>query len=96
MNKPQKLAAKYCANWKEGICSGIDFKADGTLFRFRNEGSDCVLKTCQRCSYFESAVLPMRKREWKNPTEARQFDEGIDHYFRLHIPGLKRGRRTRV
>jgi hypothetical protein len=96
MSTPITLAAKYCANWQQdGVCSGLDFRNDGTLFRFRNEGCQCgcLLKAKERCSYFESAVLPMGdSEEWrkKYPAEARVFQEGADRYMRRHsgIAGL--------
>jgi len=93
MSTPIALAKKYCVNWQDGLCSGIDFHKDGSPFRFRSEGAQCLLKANQRCSYFETAVLPMGdSEEWqkKYPGDAKAFAEGADRYFRRHsgIAGL--------
>jgi len=95
---PIWIAKNHCANYQEGICSGIDFGPKGELFRFRAEGSRCLLSSRERCSYFETAVLPIgANQEWqkKYPGEARQFEEGADQYLRAHsgIPGLAPRRR---
>src|SRR5262245_20874547 len=58
------------------------------MFRFRNEGCKCLLSTDERCSYLETAILPMKTDEWKNPSEARRFAELTDQYRRAHISGL--------
>ena len=94
LSRRTRLAGKYCSNWQQdGVCSGLDLADDGTLFRFRNEGCQCVLRIKERCSYFESAVLPIGdNEEWrkKNPGEARELEEGRDRYMRrcIGIPGL--------
>lgn len=98
MSTPLVIARLHCANFHDGICSGIDFGKDGSMFMFRNEGSPCLLKTKKPCSYFETAVLPIGKnQEWAkaHPGEARAFEEGVDQYQRLHsgIPGLSSRRR---
>ena len=93
MNSPLSIARKYCANFDESGCSGIDFEPDGKLVRFRSEGSRCLLAQNQPCSYFETAVLPTgESEEWKkaDPGRAAEFAEGEDLYKRRHlgIPGL--------
>jgi hypothetical protein len=95
---PLGIAREHCANWHEGICSGIDFRRDGSMFMFRDGGKPCLLNERKRCSYFESAVLPIgKKEEWakRYPGEARAFEEGADQYTRQHsgIPGLSPRRR---
>lgn len=93
MSNPQTIARLYCLNWQgEGDCSGIDFQFDGSLVRFRPEGCQCLLKTKERCAYFEKVVLPQSKG-WQdaNPGPAREFGEARDQYFRMHsgISGLR-------
>jgi|SRR6516162_4389863 hypothetical protein len=90
---PIDIAEKYCANWQDGICSGIGFRADGSFYRFRSEGCKCLLRDNLRCSYLESSVLLQGKnKEWiqGNPGEAKKFEDGIDRYWRRHsgIAGL--------
>jgi hypothetical protein len=88
---PLGIAQNHCANWDGGLCTGIDFRADGSMFRFRPEGRRCLLSSHERCSYFETAVLPIgASKEWqqKYPREAAQFEEGA-HFYRVHfgMPG---------
>jgi hypothetical protein len=95
VSTPIRIARKHCANWQDGICGGIDFGPKGELLRFRPEGRQCLLSSRERCSYFETAVLPMRSQDWKNPSEGREFEEGADQYLRIHsgITGLAPRRR---
>src|SRR5438552_10023488 len=88
MTTPMQIARNHCANWHEdGICSGIDFRESGSLFRFRKEGCACLLKTRERCRYLEEGVFLMGKNEeWakRYPAQARAFEEAVDRYMRRH------------
>jgi hypothetical protein len=85
MITPTTLARAYCANFHDNGCSGIDIGPAGELIRFRDEGCKCLLLDNQRCSYFETAVLPQgANTEWigAHPKEAAEFAEGAHEYRR--------------
>ena len=58
---PLQAAKTHCCNYlPNGSCSGIAFRDDLSMYRFRKEGLPCVFlqRRCQACSYFEETVLP--------------------------------------
>lgn len=77
-------------------CSGIDFKPDGSLVRFREEGSTCLLKTRERCRYFEEAILPMRTRkEWPSEGVRKEFQLGAALYDREYVAKIAQRKRRK-
>jgi hypothetical protein len=81
------LAKNHCANWLiDGACNGVDFKRPALKqIRFLPEGTRCLLALGKRCSYFETAVMPMKDWEWKDAEEGRKFKEGVNRYIRMHL-----------
>ena len=80
------LAHKHCSNFSDGQCAGVDFRKNGSLFRFRKEGERCLLKDGRRCSFFETAVLPIRSRkEWPDEEVRKGFLVGAAQYDRDFI-----------
>ena len=58
---PLQAAKTHCANYQpDGSCLGIAFSDTLSMYRFRREGSKCVLhdSPCPACPYFEEIVLP--------------------------------------
>jgi hypothetical protein len=81
------IAQRHCANFcRGGLCSGLDFRSDGSALFFRKAGCPCLLQLGQRCPYFETAVLPMERRAaWPTPREGEVFREAARTY-RLAFP----------
>lgn len=55
---PLQFAKQECANYREGLCSGIAITDEGRLLRFQPV-SPCTLPEGKACIYFERWVLPM-------------------------------------
>ena len=55
-----QLAKEHCANYQNGICTGVDIQLDGTAVRFLPEGSRCLysVQRSARAHYLEESVLP--------------------------------------
>ncbi len=87
---PTQLATRYCANCRNGICTGCQTNPNGYQSRFRSEGSRCLLfgeKPC-RCRYLEEFILPMASWTWKNQREGAEFKNAV-HTYRICIVGEK-------
>ena len=79
------LAEKYCANWRDHVCTGTEVDPPtGLQVRWRPEGSRCLLAAGKRCPFFEASVLPMEQWDWKNPSEGVAFKNAA-HQYRIQI-----------
>lgn len=57
---PLQFAQQQCSNYnKDGSCSGIGIKDDGSLFSFGSKPVCILTGRTDRCAYFEQCVLPM-------------------------------------
>jgi len=79
---PLQAAKAHCANYQlDGLCLGIAFRNDLSMYRFRKEGLPCLLCEGQRCQFFEETILPMRL---ERPVEAKSFSSAVSAYQRMH------------
>ena len=92
---PLQFAARECANYRGGQCSGVNIHDDGSLAMFRKPGGCCYLASGQACTYFEQCVLPMGIERNSAIGERRAWErDEASHAYRTQMmaPGAHSGR----
>jgi hypothetical protein len=83
---PHQMAKTQCDCYDSGHCLGITLNDQLNLVRFRPENSRCLLaEPIQRCSHFESCILPYKPDSKDSRTAAKlqaEWSEG-SHSYRI-------------
>lgn len=87
-----QMATAECANYKKGVCLGVDIDDTLQIKMMPCSNSPCLLAEDKRCLYFENMVAPLAAYS-QDPTKSKGYLQAVEGYRKGHEQGEIYGRR---